>query len=216
MAIITICRGSLSGGRAVARCLAQKLGYREVAEEILEEAAGTLGVHADAVRVGMETTPGLWSRIRGERSRTLLAVRSALADACLEGDLIYHGLAGPFLLQGLPGVVRVRLIAPMEKRVRALSRERHAMPMKMAEEFIHNVDQERRRWVRLTFGVDVEDPGLYDLTVNLRSLSLEAACAAIAETAARPEFHLREEGRAALEIFARECRRQVQDGACPR
>ena len=59
MSIITISRGTLSGGRAVAECLAEMLGYPCIGREILQEAAKRLGVSEDNVLDGrFETPPG--------------------------------------------------------------------------------------------------------------------------------------------------------------
>lgn len=212
MAIITISRGTLSGGRAVAECLSERLGYRCLAKEILQDAARDLGASAEVVRAKFETTPGLWARLRKDRERYVLAVQCALAEACAEGNLVYHGLAGQFLLRGLPGVLRVRLIAPMEARIRALAEPHHRMGPEAAEDFIRSVDQDRRRWVRLTYGEDVEDPSLYDLTVNLRLLSLDAACAAVADAAGQEAFRDPPGARAAMESFAADCRRRLEAG----
>lgn len=205
MQIITISRGSLSGGRDLAECLAERLGYRCVAQEILHQAARKLGATEEVLRAKFETTPGLWARLHRERERYVLAVQTALAEACLASDLVYHGLAGQFLLRGLPGVFRVRLVAPLEKRIQALTDSHHRLNREAAVEFIRSVDEDRRRWVKVTYGEDVEDPMLYDLTVNLRALSLDAACAAIAEAAGGEAFRATEDSRAALEAFIARC-----------
>jgi cytidylate kinase len=193
----------------VAECLAAQLGSRCLAREILRRAARKLGASEEVVQAKFETTPGLWARMSRERERYVLAVQTALVEACLEGSLVYHGLAGQFLLRGLSGVVRVRLISPLEKRVRALLETQHRMTAKTAEEFIRNVDQDRRRWVKLTYGADVEDPSLYDLTVNLRSLSVESACAAIGEAAGQPEYAVTDAVKAELTSFAADCHRRL-------
>lgn len=211
MAIITISRGSLSGGRTVAACLCERLECPCVADEVLQKAAKKLDVSEEAVRGKFETAPGLWSRLSRERERYVLAVQTALAEACAEGDLVYHGLAGQFLLRGLPGVFRVRLIAPLEARIASLRQANHAMSHRAAEDFIRTVDRERERRVQSMFGLDVEDPSLYDLTVNLRSLSLDSACAAIAEGAAQPQFRVTPEVRERHRAFAAECHRRLDD-----
>jgi len=206
VAIITISRGSSSGGRALAERLADRLHYPRVAEEVLQEAARKLGVSEDAVRGKFETAPGLWERLNDERERYVLAVRAALGELAVEGRLVYHGLAGQFLLRGLNGILRVRLIAPMEMRVRAVMADSSEMTRKAAEEYIRSVDQDRRRRVKAMYGADVEDPALYDLTVNLRSLSLDAVCTAVAEAASQPRFEITPDVRAELEAFASACR----------
>lgn len=210
MAIITISRGTLSGGRAVAECLASALDYPCVGREILQEAASKVGAAEEDLSSKLEATPSRWARLTQERKTYLLAVQTALAEHCTTGELVYHGLAGQFLLRELPGVLAVRLIAPLEMRTRALMDSHHRMTRKAAEEFIHDVDEDRRRWVKLMYQADVEDPSLYDLTINLQSISFETACEIIEEAAAQPPFQVTDEVKARLEAFAVECRGQLQ------
>ena len=212
MPIITISRGTLSGGRKTAECLARTLGYPCVGREILQDAARKLGVSVEDLSGKLEAPPSLWARLTQERKTYLLAVQTVLAEHCATGSLVYHGLAGQFLLRGLPGVLAARLIAPLEMRVRALTSAHHGMRRKAAEDFIRNVDEERRRWVKLVYGADVEDPSLYDLTVNLESISLETACVIIAEAAAQPQYEVADDVKEGLEAFATACRERLLRG----
>lgn len=209
MPIITISRGTLSGGRAVAECLAGMLGYRCVGRDIVQDAARVIGASPEQVRKMMEVPPGRWGRQVEHRERYLLAMRAALGEQVARGDLVYHGLAGQFLLRGLPGVVRVRLIAPLELRVRALIAAHHATTQRAAERFIRNVDRDRRRWVRVMYGAEVDDPALYDITINLRAISVDTTCRIIAELAARPQYQITDAGRAQFEAQAADCRRRL-------
>lgn len=206
MAIITISRGSLSGGRAVAECLARRLGYPCLGREVLREAAGRLGAPEETVRERLEVPPRRWLADRSEQQRYLLAVRAVLAEHCAGGDLVYHGLAGQFLLEGVEGVLRIRLIAPLHARVRALTSAHHRTSRRAAEAFITRADRDRRRWARVMYDRDVEDPALYDVTLNLEQLSLATACAAAAELAGRARYAVTPFGRAALRELATECR----------
>jgi cytidylate kinase len=210
VAIITISRGTLSGGRAVAECLAGKLGYPCVGREILQEAARKLGASEEDLSGKLEAPPSLWARLTQERKKYLLAVQTALAEQCVSGSLVYHGLAGQFLMRDLPGVLAVRLIAPLEMRVDALRDAHHRLTRKAAEEFIHDVDEDRRRWVKLMYQADVEDPSLYDLTVNLQSISVETVCEIISATAAQPQYAVTDDVKSRLEAFASTCREQLQ------
>ncbi len=85
------------------------------------------------------------------------------------------------------------------------------MTRRAAEDFVRTIDRERERRVQSMFGLDVEDPALYDLTVNLRTLTLEAACAAIAEGASQPQFHITPEVGARHAAFAAECHRRLEE-----
>ena len=206
MAIITISRGSLSGGRALAQSLSSRLGYPNVGREVLQEAAEALGASEEAFRGEFETTPGFWDRLSKARRTYTLAVQTALAEWCTRGNLVYHGLSGHHLLKGLPGILKVRLIAPLEMRVQALLESHPQMTTAQAKDFIKDVDQDRSRWVRVMYGADVSDPSIYDITVNLRTHTIESACETIAVAAEQSRFQITDEVEAEIFAFAAECR----------
>lgn len=205
MAIISICRGTRSGGEAMAQCLAEQLHCPLVAREVIQDAASELGVSESDLSRGMDRTPRLWNRQSAERRLYITALQSALAEHVVGGDLIYHGRAGQVLLAGLPGVLKVRLIAPLEARVRAL-RESDGMDSDSAEEYIRHVDGVRARWVRMMYGQDIDDPVLYNMVINLKTLSIPEACAIVTKTAEQPDFAVTDEVKAKLLEFRLACR----------
>ncbi len=209
MAIITISRGTMSGGRRLAECLAETLGAPCLGREALAEAAAArLGVLPDVLRQKLESAPRLWDRLTSERRRYVTAAQAALAEHAVEGKLVYHGHAGHLLLRGVPAVLRVRLIAPLAARVGLLMDE-HGMKREAAIEYIRQVDLERARWTRFIYDADLREPELYDLVVDLEVLSLKSACAVIAEAARQPEFAVDGDVQAALRDFALACRVKV-------
>lgn len=208
MAIVTISRGSMSGGEALADCLASKLGYSVLGREVLVEAAVKLGVKEDVLREKIQTSVGLFKKLTTDRYIYLVALQSALADRCVSGDLIYHGNAGHFLLNDLPNVLRVRLIAPMDMRVRAVM-ERQGLPPEAARDYIRYVDQERIEWTKFVYGVDWREPRNYDLIVNLRRVSLESACAMVTGVIKTPTYATTVEVKKKFKDFALACRVKV-------
>lgn len=199
----------MSGGRALAQCLSANLGYPIVGREVLQEAAEAVGATEEAFRGKFETTPGFWSRLTKARETYILAVQTALAEWCTRGDLVYHGLSGQHLLKGLPGVFRVRLVAPMEMRTKALLESHPQMTVSQAEGFIQEVDQDRARWVKVMYDAEVTDSHLYDLTLNLETHTIESACATIATAVAQPRFQITDEVEAEIFAFAAECRERL-------
>ena len=151
MAIITIQRGTKSGGEALAKCLGEHLDYPILGRELLQDAAAQLGVPAEDVGEKMEERPGRFGRKPIITKLYVAAVRAALAEHARDGNLVYHGLAGGLLLRNLAGVLKIRLIAPIELRVQALM-ESHGMDEASAEAFIHDVDDARSRWVKNVYG----------------------------------------------------------------
>jgi cytidylate kinase len=176
-----------------------------VGREILQAAAADLGVAESDLAQKMERAPRMWDRHLAIRRVYIVAVQAALAEHVVNGNLVYHGLAGQVLLRGIPGVLRMRLIAPAEFRIRALM-ESDGMDLETAEVHLTEIDAARARWVRMMYGEAIGDPALYDLVINLAVMSLDAACALVAATVRQPEFAVTEEVRQAFECFRRACR----------
>jgi cytidylate kinase len=208
MPIITISRGSMSGGRALADCVAAAVDAPCVGRELVVEAAARLGVTEEVLSQKLEKSPGLWERMTHERRIYVAALQAALAEQVVSGHLVYHGFADHLLLTGVPAVLRVRLIAPMATRVRAVM-EQHRLAREAAERYIDEVDEDRVRWARFIYGVDLRDPAHYDVTLNLDVLTVASACAAVVDIAKRPEFTVTREVTKQLANFALACRVRV-------
>jgi cytidylate kinase len=205
VAVITICRGTRSGGQALAECVAERLGYPIVGREILQPAAAELGVSEELLTRRMQEAPRLWDRHAAIRRVYVVAVQAALAERIVAGNLVYHGLAGQLLLQGLPAVLRVRLIAPLESRLHMLM-EKDGMAREAAEQFIARQDAARARWVRMMYGEDITDPRLYDMVVNLETMSVPIACNLLEASLRQPDFEVTEAVKARLVEFRLACR----------
>jgi len=176
MAIITVSRGSFSGGKMLAECLAQKLKYRCIDRDVLAQRTSIRSVAPDEILAALDTPPANSSSTLNHRKYVYLAlIQAAIVEEVSAGDAVYHGLAGQLLLQGGLPVLRLRVIAPLEFR---LQEAQARMKMTRAEALAHiqKVDENRGKWTRYLYGVDWEDPSLYDLVINLQHFSVERAC----------------------------------------
>lgn len=187
MSIITISRGTFSGGEALATAVAERLRYRCVSREVLLEAAWGYGVPVDKLAAAMEKRPPLWERLIGKRTAYFTFVRAALCDQALEGRLVYHGYAGHMVLPGVSHALRVRAIADIEYRIRA-AMSHQGLTRKDAVAYIDRVDKERRQWTRSVFDVEWDDPALYDVVLNLSRMSVATACEMVVRLTEREEF----------------------------
>jgi len=197
MAIITISRGTFSGGKRLAACLGATLGYRVLSREVLVAAAERYGVHEEVLTKGIEHPPSFWERFSLDRQKYLAAITAALCQEALADNVVYHGHAGHLLLAGIAHVVRVRVIAPMAMRLPE-AMAAHGLEAKAAEGYIRARDEERVAWTRFLYNVDWHDPSLYDLIINLEKIPLDSACLTIAAVADRPEFRATPSSRQAL------------------
>ena len=201
MSIITVSRGSFSGGKTLAECLSRKLGYRCVDRDVIIERAAASGISQNELREALQKPPGFLERFSHRRYRYLALIQSALIEEVRTGKAIYHGLAGHLLLQGGPHILRTRIIAPMEYRIRSA---RHHLKISRDEAiaYIEKIDQERQKWTQFLYGVDWGDPALYDIVLNLEHTDIEQACNTISTLAVQRCFE-----------FTPRCQKQLDDMA---
>ena len=205
MAIITVSRGPMTGGKDFAERLAATLGYECLSHEVVAEAARKIGVSEELLAGKIEKSAGVWERLTAHRRLYLVAVQSALADACISENLVYHGHAGHLLLKGVPTVLRVRLVTSMALRIRALT-ARQGLTYEAAREYIRNFDHERVRWTKFVYGVDWSDPTNYDVLFNMADMSIDSACAMVAAVAQLPPYQSTDAVKKKLNDFALACR----------
>jgi cytidylate kinase len=187
VAIITISRGTFSGGRDLAECVAAKLGYRCIPRVVSYEAAKRYGVSDEELTKAISELPGLLDRMGSERARYIACLRAALVSEVKTDNVVYHGLAGHFLLQGIPNVLRVRVIADIEFRIKG-AMERTRLTKREAIEYIKKADEKRSRWTKFLYHVDWHDPSLYDIIINLEHIDLHSACDILCHAVTLDEF----------------------------
>jgi cytidylate kinase len=197
MPIITISRGSASGGLLLAQGLAARLRYDLVSREDIIQAASRFGVSEERLQEALLKPVRFWDRFRHERRQYLAFVQEALCERAKEDRIIYHGNAGHLLLWGISHVLCVRLIAPMAFRIKVVM-ERQQMIREDAIRFIEERDAQRKAWTRFLYGVDWLDPSLYDLTINLQTLEVGSAVELVSAAAERAEFQPTPESRKAM------------------
>jgi cytidylate kinase len=179
MSVITISRGSFSGGKLLAECLAERLRYRCVDRDVIVNRAATQGVSAEELADALTKPPGFLDRFHHRKYLYLTLIQAALAEEVKEGRVVYHGNAGHLLLAGGGPVLRVRIIAPMDFRVR-MCVERLKLSESSAIAYIRKVDSDRKRWTQYLYGVDWQDASLYDIVINLENTSIGEACSIVA------------------------------------
>jgi len=210
MSVITISRGTFSGGKRLAECVAGYLGYRCIDREVIVERVAAHGVSQEELRNALDKPPTFLDRLKHKRYLYLALVQAALAEEVREGSVVYHGHCGHLLLKGGGPVLRVRVIAPLEYRI-AMAQERLALSRHDVIEYIRRIDSERKKWAQYLYGVDWRDPSLYDLVINLEFIDIQRACDILASTVKHQEcFHFDATCQAAMEDLVRASRIKVE------
>ncbi len=198
MAIITISRGSYSKGKETAEKLAEKLGYQCVGRKMLIEASREFNIPEVKLIRALHDAPSVLDRFTYGKDRYITFIRRQLLESVQQDNVVYHGLAGHFFLQGIPHVLMVRIIANMEHRIQEEMR-REGISYDKARQVLVKDDQERRKWARHLYGIDTRDASLYDLVLHIDKIGVDDAVDIIAHTLNRPAFQTTPESKAILD-----------------
>lgn len=117
--------------------------------------------------------PASWTLIH-HTSETILK----LAEL---GSVILIGRGANVITAKLPQVIHVRLVAPLEVRLKHCQTS-YNMTETFARDFCRKEDEGRRRYLKKYFQGNVDDPLLYHLTINTGHVSFDAAAQLIANT----------------------------------
>ncbi|MFY9725292.1 MAG: cytidylate kinase family protein [Bryobacteraceae bacterium] len=201
MSVITISRGSFSGGKMLAECVSQELGYRCVDRDVIVERAAAHGVSHEELRDALQKPPTFLERLRHKKYLYLVLIQAALIEEVRTGKAVYHGNAGHLLLKGGPHILRVRIIAPMELRVK-LSQDRLKLSRAEALDYIARMDQDRRKWTQYLYGVDWGEASNYDVVLNLEFMNISEACQGVCTLARQRCFEFTPACQAAMDDLA--------------
>ncbi len=224
MPIITISRGTFSGGKKLAESLSKRLGYRSISREVIIRAASENGISEQKLRKAIEqplsSRERLGMDIDSERSHYLAFIQAALCDEAKHDNVIYHGHGGHLLLNGyfvggnlllkhISHVIRVRIIADMEQRI-AFAMESNSLLREEAIAYIRTMDDQKKKWTKFLYKVDWNDLSQYDAVVDLKETSLSDACEIICTMAKSPRFQATEASRQAMEELVLASRKNQQ------
>ena len=194
MAIITISRQLGTGEVEFTNKLTDVLGYPLYDDRLIQQVAAELEVHTGVVRAlderlqpsaiqsvlgrimggggGQVSAPREDSGVRPEIVRT--ALRSVVREIARRDNAIIVGRGAGIILGDLRGVLKLRLVAPLDHRARHHAR-RNAMNLSDAERDVERTDSQRRSYIRRMFNASWDDPTLYDVVINVARTDSDTA-----------------------------------------
>jgi hypothetical protein len=97
------------------------------------------------------------------------------------GNVILVGRGCNIITRDLDNVLRLRLVASLEKRI-PRCQETYNLTRAEAEVFIRKEDRARRQYMRAYFDVDIDNPLHYDMVINLDDFTDELFVKVVAQT----------------------------------
>jgi len=193
MAIIAISHQMGAGGTEIGMGAAQRLGYHYVDQELIQDAVRRYGLVEEKLSHLDESKPTLFERFDAETRHYITILQTTLLEFAENDNVVLMGRGGQWLLRGIPHVVRVRVIAPFEQRVRQWIKRTAEVAgetpnQRAAADLLRRDDSEKAGRMRYLYEVDVADPSLYDLVINTEKLRYEAAVEMVERAVRRPEM----------------------------
>lgn len=176
---LTISRELGSGGDAVARLVAEKLGWPLFDREIIEAIAEKTHVREELVaqfdehvRSAFDTyLQNLYTGRIFDAPKYLYHLSQVLLGIVELGQAVILGRGANLILPSANGL-RARIVAPHALRVKNLMRER-AVQEKEAAQLLAAHAQEQKAFFQRYFHNDPNDPVTYDVVVNTEGVAPE-------------------------------------------
>ena len=178
--VITISRQPGSGSHDIAPRIAEELQLDLFDAKIINEVA-------ESARMSEKVISSLDEKMRSTLDnwiQFLKTTRWMMADKYLQhltkviGTAGKHGGAviigrGANLILPPEETLRIRIIAPMEQKIKNLA-EGLGITEKEAEKQIITMEAERKAFIKKLFKVDIDDPMNYDLVINTQFIEIDA------------------------------------------
>lgn len=179
--IVTLSRQRGSQGSYLAEQLAEKLGYRLLHREIIDEICNSSGYRRQIIEsldVKVRSQIELWFEgvFKGmyiDASDYFKHLSKVIMSISELGGVVVVGRGASHLLARDQGI-HFRVIAAKPKRIENLKKFRD-FTYEQAEKEIDKLDKERAGFVYNNFRRDIDDSSVYDLIINTTYLDIEEA-----------------------------------------
>ena len=191
--LITVSREFGAGGRDFAAELGKRLGWDVLDQDLIRRIADRLHLEVTAVHRLDEHPPSWLARVSsalliappempvGVDAKQLLhmdavarAAQSVIVEAAEHPPLIVVGHSGQNIFATRPGSLHVRLVAPIESRVKRLA-ERYGWDQHTATERAHHIDADRNAYAQRYYHREWRDALLYDVVLNTGRITIAEA-----------------------------------------
>jgi cytidylate kinase len=189
MYFITLSRKMGADGSEIARLVAGKLQCQLYDTEAIENTAREMGFLKDVQDVD-EKVPSFFERFFSSRPQMHLdRLMAVIYELASKGNALFLGRGSHILLREFPCVMHVRVTASLEKRIQNLTER--GFQKEAAIRALQRSDHERAAFIKFAFGVDWDNPELYDLVLSMDHLTIPLAADIVTYMATTEEVKAR-------------------------
>jgi cytidylate kinase len=186
MAVITISRQVGSGAHEISLLVCKQLGYQLLDRELMARVGAEAGITSgEVVDLTAEEhhVPGRLERFfsmpfqdvpaigsyeasgAAAEDRSSMLVHKIILAAYEQGNLVIPGRGGQLVLRDKPGVLHVRVVAPLDQRIEYLMK-RDGISADAARAKIKQADTAADDYIRRYYQAELADPLLYHFIIN--------------------------------------------------
>lgn len=202
MPVIALTQGMGSLAQDIAEQLAAELNLATLQHEIAERVAEKMHVSRSLINRLRGGKAGTIERLRTDRHAMALYSSEEVLEAAAKGNVVIRGWGATQLLRSVPHVPCIRIMRPFDQRVQWLMNEIDTDDRSVAEAEIQRSDQANASRMHEQFGVEWNQPVLFDMVLNTDRLSVDTCVQMIKTLLARPEFAETAGSRALLQGLA--------------
>jgi cytidylate kinase len=202
MPVIALTQGMGSLAQDIAEQLAAELNLATLQHEIAERVAEKMHVSRSLINRLRGGKAGTIERLRTDRHAMALYSAEEVLEAAAKGNVVIRGWGATQLLRSVPHVPCIRIMRPFDQRVQWLMNEIDTDDRSVAEAEIQRSDQANASRMHEQFGVEWNQPVLFDMVLNTDRLSVDTCVQMIKTLLARPEFAETAGSRALLQGLA--------------
>ncbi|MBW2346141.1 MAG: cytidylate kinase-like family protein, partial [Deltaproteobacteria bacterium] len=140
-----------TSGKEIAEKAAQKLGYGCISREVILDASKEFNIPEIKLTQAFEDAPSILDRFTSGKKKYIAYTQAALLKYLTKDNLVYHGLAGHYFVEGISHVLKVLIFAGLEYRISTVMK-RDKISRKEASRFIKKIDEQRRKWGQKLYG----------------------------------------------------------------
>ena len=205
MPLIAMTREMGSLGKDVAAGVAARTGRKVVYHEIIEPIANKMRLRKSHVERFLEGKSGIWERLTTDRTSLSIFTADETFRFLRDGSTgVIRGWGAVHLLRNIPHVLRVRVCAPLETRIRRMMERLGTDNREAIESEIQLSEEAHTAITRRHFGVNWREAENYDLVLSTERLSVEECVEQVERMMGRERFQETPESRRLADDLALE------------
>ena len=197
MAVIAMTREMGSLGMDVAKILESELKVPVVYHELIDHLSDRMRVRKSHVMRLLGGKANLFERLTADKTSLSIYTADEMLKVAGKGAVL-RGWGAAHLLRPVRHAICVRICAPLEVRVQRMMQRLDTDDRDAVASEIRISDEAQGAITKRHFGVDWQNPELYDISCNTERMSVEQCAGKIMRLVREPEFGETDDSRTML------------------